>query len=294
VFILGSISACVYYPSAPVFILAFLIVSSRQLALTHLVHDASHYQLMPNRVLNDWFSDFFLAAPVLITTESYRVQHLLHHKHLGRSNLDTDTRAWYSISGWQFVKRSLFTLIGWEAVTTFFSYVGVSDRLKTTRPTWSLLLRRLILTGVSNGLLLAYCLVLGNVWIYFFIWILPLFTLTMYLLTLRVLVEHQKESYAINGCDNFDLTIEVPLTRTVKAGFFGRFFLGSMNFFYHHEHHLAPSIRYGNLPRLHKMLIDKGYYDLYPEALGSGYLPVLIKLIRPSLNCVSSTEDKVL
>jgi fatty acid desaturase len=257
-------------------VLCFVVIASRQLALTHMVHDASHLRLFPDRKVNDLVSDIFFAAPVMITTQQYRAQHLEHHKHLGHSQLDTDRRAWYSIHGWQFLRRSARILAGGEAIATFLSYAGHGSETKAAR---SGMVRRLVLVAITNLLLLGYCVWLRDITLYIWLWLLPMFTLTMYLLTLRVIAEHQTVDYSMLSRDAFELSLPDPLIRTLQPGPLGRFFLGAVNFFYHHEHHLAPSIRYANLPKLHALLRARGYYDKYPEALGQGYYATLRDLV---------------
>jgi len=277
--ILGALAIAVAVDSWPITFLCFIVIATRQLALTHMVHDASHLRLFSDRKLNDLVSDWFFAAPVMITTQQYRAQHLLHHKHLGHSQLDTDRRAWYSIRGLHFVRRSAQILLGGEALQTFMSYTNHEGDLKQKNGN---LVQRLVQVGITNAILLAYCAWLGDPLSYFYLWLLPMFTLTMYLLTLRVIAEHQTVDYALQGIDAFNQDVQNPLIRTLEPGPLGRFFLGSLNFFYHHEHHLAPSVRYANLPKLHALLLERGYYQRYPEALGTGYLATLRDLIFPA------------
>jgi fatty acid desaturase len=278
------------FPQPWVFALCFVINASRQLAMTHLVHDASHYRLSKSRRLNDLLSDAFAAGPVLISTESYRLQHLPHHQYLGDVERDTDRRTWYSIKGWHFVRRTLLTLVGWEAVVTFFSYAKVEELRPDERAeTASDLPRRLLFTALGNGLLVAWCAFLGNVWLYLWLWFLPLFTLTMYLLILRVLAEHQKVEFAARGIDCPHENIQQPLTRTLLAGPMAKFLLGPLNFHYHHEHHLAPSVPYHRLPQFHRLLLSRGYYRDHPEALGTGYFSTLFSLVFPA-RAIQKTE----
>lgn len=280
--VLAALALYHYYPWPPVFALSFVVIASRQLAMTHLVHDASHYRLFRSRRLNDLVSDLLVAGPVAISTQSYRVQHLPHHQYLGDSERDSDQRTWYNIKGWNFVKRTLLTLLGWEALLTFRSYARASG-LQADQAAGGKadLLWRLLCAGLGNGLLLAYCWLLGDVFLYFWLWFVPMFTLTMYLLILRVIVEHQTLAYARRGVDCSGESFDQPLIRTVRPGLVGSFLLGPMNFHYHHEHHLAPSVPYPNLPRFHRLLVERGYYERFPEALGDSYFSVLWQLIFP-------------
>jgi fatty acid desaturase len=274
--ILGALALFALYPHAAVFAAAFVVIASSQLALSHLVHDACHYNVSRSKQANDWISDVFFAAPTLISTESYRRQHLPHHAHLGDWEQDTDRRASYNIRGARFVYRTLWALLGIEAAATILAYSKVGALTTDgSEQRW----RRPVLVAGTQALILGYCVWLGSPFAYFTLWVLPLFTLTMYLLTLRVIAEHQTEAYAQESVDAFARTIEEPLIRTLQPGLLGRYSLGSMNFFYHHEHHLLPGVPYTRLPQLHSMLRERGYYDVYCEALGDTYLRTLGRLV---------------
>src|SRR6516225_6844334 len=64
----------------PVTVLAIILVGAGQHRLTTLGHEASHYMLFRNRLLNELASDFFCLFPVWSTTHHYRLQHLAHHQ----------------------------------------------------------------------------------------------------------------------------------------------------------------------------------------------------------------------
>lgn len=272
--ILSALGVAASFQNPLVWSFVFLVIGARQLALSHLVHDAAHYNVSRNKSLNDWLADLFLAAPTLISVQAYRDQHMLHHSYLGDPDRDTDVRAWYNICGRRMLKRTLLTLLGVEAAKTVVSYSS-----RKTSP--AEVLRNGGMIASSNIPLLAYCWWLGAPLIYFLLWLLPIFTITLYLLTLRVIAEHQTSDYARTGRDAFDRPFDPPLTRTITAGPIERFFIGSMNFCYHHEHHLFPGIPYSKLPALHELLYTRGYYDHRPRALAQSYAEVLRELVVP-------------
>jgi fatty acid desaturase len=276
--ILAALALYAVFRTPLVFAAAFLVIGTRQLALTHLVHDACHYNISRSKAANDWISDVLFAAPTLISTASYRRQHLPHHAHLGDWLQDTDRRAWYNIRGIRFVYRTLWALLGLEAITTIFAYskVGALSLERDEQP-W----RRPLLVLITQAAIFGFCYALGTPLAYFTLWIAPLFTVTMYLLVLRVIAEHQTEDYARSQADAFTRSIDEPLTRTVQPGPLGRHVLGSCNFYFHHEHHLLPGVPYAALPRLHALLRERGYYEVYREALGPGYASTLWRLVFP-------------
>jgi fatty acid desaturase len=272
--ILGVIAAAVLTRSLIVTAVAFVVVAGRQLALNNMVHEGSHYLLTRNKRLNDWICDLFFAAPHLISTDGYRVKHLPHHTHLGHPPEDVEFKARYLFRGKRFLWRSLFALGGGTSLVTAASYgKGVSTQGHAA-------MRSLVLIGITNGLLMAYCWALGSVWAYFYLWLLPLLTLTGYLGTLRVVAEHQPLPYSHLPEEDFESPLEPPVTRSIPAGPVARFFVAPLNFCYHFEHHAFPAVPYPSLPRLHRLLRERGFFKDHPELLGSGYGAVLASLIR--------------
>jgi fatty acid desaturase len=76
--------------NVPVAFLAILLIGPGQHRLTTLGHEASHYMLFRNRLLNELASDFFCLFPVWSTTHHYRLQHLAHHQFANDPERDPD------------------------------------------------------------------------------------------------------------------------------------------------------------------------------------------------------------
>src|SRR5688572_648499 len=66
--------------TVPVTLLAVVLIGAGQHRLTTLGHEASHYMLFRNRLLNELASDFLCMFPMWSTTHHYRLQHLAHHQ----------------------------------------------------------------------------------------------------------------------------------------------------------------------------------------------------------------------
>jgi fatty acid desaturase len=69
---------------------AILCVGAGQHRLATLTHEAAHYMLFKNRLLNEVVSEWFCMFPILGSTHSYRVQHLGHHQHPNDPERDPD------------------------------------------------------------------------------------------------------------------------------------------------------------------------------------------------------------
>ena len=80
----GIIVAClalyVWRPGPLTFLVGFVVISGRHLALAILMHEAAHYLIVPNRRVNDWIGQWLLAQPIMLDVFAYRQIHFQHHK----------------------------------------------------------------------------------------------------------------------------------------------------------------------------------------------------------------------
>src|SRR5476649_1611418 len=78
--IFASMALFVWWPNPFTFLLAVMVIGTRQLGLAILMHDAAHGLLFANRRLNDWVAAWLCAAPVFTSLALYRPYHLKHHR----------------------------------------------------------------------------------------------------------------------------------------------------------------------------------------------------------------------
>ena len=78
--ILGAIALVVLWPNPLTWLIAVIIVGTRQLGLAILMHEAAHGGLHANRAINEWVGQWLCAVPVGADLASYRSYHLQHHK----------------------------------------------------------------------------------------------------------------------------------------------------------------------------------------------------------------------
>ena len=69
------------WPNIFTFIIAVMIIGSRQLGLAILMHDSAHRALFANDFLNEKIGYWVCGAPILADMFAYRHYHLMHHKH---------------------------------------------------------------------------------------------------------------------------------------------------------------------------------------------------------------------
>src|SRR5437879_3986802 len=74
----------------PLTFVAILCIGAGQHRLATLGHEAAHYMLFKNRLLNELAAEWFCMFPIFAATHRYRLQHLGHHQHANDAELDPD------------------------------------------------------------------------------------------------------------------------------------------------------------------------------------------------------------
>jgi fatty acid desaturase len=246
------------HPAA--YVLAIVIIVSRQHALGIIMHDATHFRLLKNRAWNNAISDVFCALPIMMITNRYRYYHLLHHK-----NLNTESDPYWTFfrdrKDWHWPKT-------WRAALSVF----LRDLLGLTAPVETNMIRRwgpfvnhfstrnepppLTLRERLTFYAFAGVLLTGlwwfNAWLDFLVlWIVPLVFLMMPLTRMRTVAEH----IGIPGRNNG--------TRHVDGTWLERVFISPCNINYHVVHHLFAGVPLYSLPKLHRRLMQEPEYRAY-------------------------------
>ena len=80
----GTIAAAValvtIWPNPFTWLLAVMIVGTRQLGLAILMHEAAHGGLHTNQKINEFVGNWICAVPVGASLVGYRAYHLKHHR----------------------------------------------------------------------------------------------------------------------------------------------------------------------------------------------------------------------
>ncbi len=268
--IAGTIAAAVYFHHWAVYLVAMIIIASRQHTLVILMHDATHYRLCSNRTANDLVSNLFCAFPVGVTTLGYRLEHQPHH---GGLNTDADPyyRMFQADDVWHWPKsrwaalrvfladvfvwnlpRNLRMASHWAAVPLWLKYRSdpmLAARVRRDAILYSLYFAVVVTTVISLG-----------VWQWFLLlWIAPAMTFFMLFIRLRWISEHTFRP----------ATDEVRDTRHVCPTFFERLIVAPLNVNYHIAHHLYTSVPFYNLPALHTRLLTEPHYAAEARSYGS-------------------------
>ena len=138
------------------------------------------------------------------------------------------------------------------------------------------------LVALTNGAILAWCAAWGAAFAWFYLWLLPLVTLTSLFATIRVIAEHQSDEYAAEGREQFDEPLQPAITRTIDTDALTAALIAPVKFNYHLEHHTWPAVPYTSLPELSRLLRERGFYDKNPHLYARSYYKVLGRLIWPA------------
>jgi fatty acid desaturase len=229
------------------------------------MHDAAHGALHSNAKVNDWVGEWLCAAPVGARLVSYRNYHLKHHKFteqpedpdlsLSAPFPITRTSLWRKVvrdlTGQTFLKQRRAQLFG-----------GRKDGEVVNASTGHFLL--------VNAIVLAICIAAGVWWAYPALWLVPLATWFQFVTRIRNIAEHAVVNTQDDPFTHARTTLANPIERLLVAPYWVHF---------HGEHHVFMHVPSYRLERLHRMLMDKGYWSRM--RIAGGY-PDVLRRAAPS------------
>jgi fatty acid desaturase len=251
--------------ATPLFMAGLAVLGGRQLALAILHHEAAHRTLFATRWLNDAVGDWLCARPTWNDLKKYRAHHFVHHRNTNQAD-DPDlslvvalptTRASLlrkfarDLSGMTGLKYLLGRVLMDAGVIEWTVASNIVKRPRDGRRFWHYALEfaknsaGMVLT---NAALYAVCRASGHGWLYG-AWVLSYVTPFPLFLRIRSMAEH---AVTDRGTDMF------TNTRTTRAGFLARATVAPVRVNFHVEHHVMPSVPYYRLPRMHRMLRERG------------------------------------
>ena len=248
-------------------VLSIVVIGIAQHGLFILAHEAAHYRLFANRTANDLVGRFVgMIGGVSMCT--YRVTHRLHHNNLyTEEDPDTAIHGGYPRGRRYLLGKLLRDITGLNAWKTYAYFFGApainADTNRAIRPLddtspdlraaarkdrWWVVAFHVAAPVVARALGGSEALLL-----YLLLWVLPLVTVLQPILRLRAILEHG----AVDDLGSpltaarTNRTWGSPLNRLA-----GLLFPHHVN--YHLEHHLYPAVPHYHLPRLHRLLLEKG------------------------------------
>ena len=265
--IFAAIALVALFPNVVTYMLAVMLIGSRQLGLAILMHEGAHRCFSRNERRNMALSQWLCAYPIFADTVAYRRYHLAHHARTQQPD-DPDL----ALSAPFPITKASYRRKFWRDITGRTGYQQRKAQLLNALgdPSWPLARRarhfadRLGPQIAVNVLLLAGLSLAGLWWAYPLLWLLPLLTWMMVITRIRNIAEHAVVPDADDPLRN---------TRTTKANLLERIFIAPYFVNYHLEHHLLFYVPCYNLPKLHAILM-RGPYARRME-VQQGYARVL-------------------
>lgn len=246
--ILGAIALVAWWPNPITFLVAVVLIGSRQLGLAVLMHEGAHGCFSADQKLNMWLSQWLCAYPIFAETRAYRRYHLQHHARTQQhDDPDLVLSKPFPITKASYRRKFLRDITGQtgyeQRKAQLLGALGDRGWLLDRRAQhfWQKLGPQFL---VNAGLFAGFAIA-GVWWAYPLLWLLPLLTWFMVITRIRNIAEH-----AVVG-DSDD-----PLrnTRTTLANWLERALVAPYWVNYHLEHHLFYYVPCYNLPKLHRIL----------------------------------------
>jgi fatty acid desaturase len=277
--VLACFALVAVWPNPLSILIALFLIGARQLGFAVLMHEASHRTLFRQRAVNDWAGNWLCAYPIWSDLLPYRPYHLKHHARTG-SDEDPDIglvrpfpitraslrrKAWRDLSGQTGRK---FARAAW--VRTFGHYREDPIARRAARG-----------VAITNAILLAALAALGRPELYL-LWVAAWLTTHTLVTRIRSIAEHALTPDPNDPLGN---------TRTAIPRWWERLLLAPHRVNYHVEHHLLMTVPHYNLPRMHRLLRERGVLDR--ACVERGYWPILKRASsRPEFDDTARDGDE--
>lgn len=237
------------WPNPLTIVAALFIIGTRQLGLAVIMHEASHRSFLKSRAVNDFVGNWFAAYPIWSDLRPYRPYHLQHHSKTGGPG-DPDLglirpfpitrgslrrKAWRDLSGRTGVK---FAKAAWRR-----TFARWGEDTEATQAAQGVLITNLVLLAV-----LTLC---GYPALYL-LWVGAWLTTHTFVTRIRSIAEHALTPDPSDPLGN---------TRTTIANWLERLLVAPNRVNFHLEHHLLMTVPHYNLPRMHRLLRERGVLE---------------------------------
>lgn len=274
------------WPNPLTVLIALFILGGKQLACAIILHDCSHDSMFTSRTANRLIGNWFGAYPIFHDLDKYRPYHTQHHMHTGLDeDPDLPLAQGYPTTRISMVRkffRDLFGPSGLKAnFGVLFMQLGLMKYALNGKAEWVSLKEKsafeIIGTAAKNMagplaanlLMFSICWLIGKPWLYL-LWPAAMLTTFNFSLRVRSMAEHSMVEDRTNPHKN---------TRTTYANFIERMLFAPHHVNYHAEHHLCMGAPSYNLPAMHKLLVERGYFK--DGALERNYFTIVKRAILP-------------
>ena len=240
-------------------VLAILFLGGRMLGLGVLNHECAHRSFFSSPAANDFVGQWLTGAPLNVSVYAYRKVHMRHHRFAGSPD-DPDQ---VFVKDYPITQARLRRKL-WRDVS---GQTGWRDlKFQMSRFSW----QRNHPWVIFHVVLLSLLTLVGAPWAYAMWWAAELFVYPA-ILRIRQIGEHGIAA----DRNNTDVRMH---TGTTLVSWWQRWLLAPNYVNYHVEHHRYAGVPNYNLPRLHKLLAQAGYFEDH-SCLTHGYSGVLRRAV---------------
>lgn len=256
------------YPSILTIMIGLIILGAKQLACAIIMHDASHRALFTTNQMNDFVGNWLGGYMIFNDGHRYRPYHLKHHVNTGTyKDPDLSLTRGYPTTVISFCRKMMRDISG---VTGIKNQIGVfMMNIGLVKYTGAAVLEQLDQTGkrikdyivsgfyyywkpiLANFILWMIFWLAGAGWLYL-LWIGALLTTYNISLRIRSIAEHSVVPDQEDPHQN---------TRTTYARWWEKILFAPHHVNYHAEHHLLMTVPPYNLPEMHRLLKERGFYE---------------------------------
>ncbi|MGB0522623.1 MAG: fatty acid desaturase family protein [Flammeovirgaceae bacterium] len=268
------------FPNPLTILIALFVLGGKQLACAIIMHDASHYSLFNKNSVNDWVGKWFGAYPILNNMESYRPYHVEHHLKTGTDHdPDLGLTTGYPTSKKSMTRKFIRDLTGVTGIKATIGLLamhlgilayhmgGKVSKVEVKGSRFQHIAKAALknLSGPFMANLFLFLLLwsAGSAWLYV-LWVIAYLTTFQFCLRVRSMAEHSVVPNRLDPYQN---------TRTTYANFLEKMLFAPHHVNYHTEHHLLMAVPCYHLPKMHKMLRERGFYE--KGILEKGYLNIV-------------------
>lgn len=285
--IAAAMALVAFFPNVLTIIVALFILGGKQLGCAIIMHDAGHHSIFQKKSTNDFVGKWLGSYPIMNDVIRYRDYHLRHHLSVGtEDDPDISLTFGYPASVKSMLRKFARDLSGATGLKSQFALVLTNlgylkynlsrkvERISQKNRTWTEFFK----TAFQNfhGPILANLILFTILWLLgepqlYLLWIGALLTTFNFSTRVRSIAEHSMTDDVHNPLRN---------TRTTYANWLERILFAPNNVNYHLEHHLMMGVPSYNLPKMHKILKNKGFYE--NALLERGYWNIIKQAMQVS------------
>jgi fatty acid desaturase len=226
-------------------------------SLVLFMHEGAHYNLHPDKTLNDRLANVFVCILTGDEIKHYRALHWKHHLHLGDTD-DTEV-SYHFAPTLRFMLETLFGIHAWRVFKTHRRSRTLEPKEGGGRQRDLLaLVRGLALHAVIAGIPLLFGWYSATL-----AWVASVAVVFPFVSALRQQLEHRSE--AASSAVDYSMIPHGAVNRMFAGSLFARSF-GSAGFWRHLLHHWDPSVSYTRFTEFEDFLMQTDFAPLVDDA----------------------------